>query len=162
MKDDEIIPEIGQHVKCLLTNNTLVEGFVMIWDLHRVIKLKSLDSESILIIHHPDKDIMMTKVILDPAADEAEPKPKFPLLETENELKDQWTKTYNSPSDELRTKKLAELKILMIEQEKKIVRNKVRSHSSAYVPHSPNYLTPDWSKVPVPKSAYQPKKIPRK
>lgn len=148
MNDDAVAPEIGQHVKCLLTNNTLVEGTVMIWELPRWVKLRSLDSESVFIIHHPDRDIVMTKIVLEPTP-EVEAQPKL-QLEVQGDLQTQWTQTYNGPSDdELRTKKLAELKVLMIEQEKKILRDKVRTHesSSAYSPHPAKYQSPDLAKI---------------
>jgi hypothetical protein len=143
-------PEIDQHVKCLLTNNTLVEGYVIVWELQRVV-LKSLDGESLLIVHHPERDIMMTKIILN-----SEPEEEFPVFTPESkeitELENKWEETLAGPSDdELRTKKLAELKVLMIEQEKKIIRDKVRSHShessSAYSPHPVKYQSPDLTKI---------------
>lgn len=150
MNDYKVAPEVGQHVKCLLSNNTLVEGVVILWYSDWV-KLKSLDGESVLIVHHPDRDIMMTKIILEPEVEEEfpvkppEPKP-LPELETE------WEETLAGPSDdELRTRRLAELKVLMIEQEKKIIRDRVRSHShessSAYSPHPVRYQSPDLAKI---------------
>lgn len=164
MNDDAVAPDIGRHVKCLLTNNTLVEGTVMIWDLSRWVKLRSLDSESVFIIHHPDRDIVMTKIVLN-----SEPEEEFPVYTPDPkplpELEAEWQKTYDGPSDdELRTKRLAELKVLMIEQEKKIIRDKVKTHesSSAYSPQLPKYQLPFMKKVGVPRSPYQPGKLPRK
>lgn len=159
-------PEIGQHVKCLLTNNTLVEGYVIVWELSSCVKLKSLDSESVLIIHHPARDIMMTKVIIEPIVEEEIPE-KPPEPKPMSELQSEWDETLAGPSDdELRTKRLAELKVLMVEQEKKIIRERVRSHrhesSSAYSPHPVKYQSPDMKKIGIPRSPYQPGKLPRK
>ena len=164
MSDDSIFPEIGQHVKCLLVNNTLIEGYVLLWDTNAV-KLKSLDGDSIFIIHHSDRDIVMTKVMLAlPAA--IEPEPKIPVtLEGASNLEERWQETYNEPSDdELRTKKLAELKILMIEQEKKIIKDKMKIHesTSAYSPMPPKYQIPNMAKIKTPRSPYQLGKLPRK
>ena len=69
MSEETETLKVGQHVKCLLTNNTLIEGHIIVWELQRVV-LKTLDGESILIVHHPERDIMMTKVVLEPEAEE--------------------------------------------------------------------------------------------
>lgn len=163
MNEDSIIPEIGQHVKCLLVSNTLAEGYVILWH-PNAIKLKSLDGDSVFIIHHPDRDIVMTKVILDPPAEvETEPKVLVPLEGT-TDLQQRWQETYDGPSDdELRTKKLAELKVLMIEQEKKIIKDKMKTHesTSAYSPMPPRYQIPNMAKIKI-KNPYQPGKLPRK
>lgn len=162
MNDDSIFPDVGQHVKCLLVNNTLAEGFVMIWDPKWCIKLKSLDSESVFIIHHPDRDIVMTKVILDPEPEEIPEKLSIPP-EPEGDLEKQWEKTLAGPSDdELRIKKLAELRVLMAEQDKRIIKERIRSHhpGSAYAPRKPIYQQPNLNKIKLPRSAYVPGKLP--
>ena len=165
MNDDLICPEIGQHVKCLLINNNIAEGYVMSWNLTQCIKLRSLDDESVCIIHHPDRDIVLTKIIIKSDIKSLESMTlEEQFKETYNpiSLEEQFQKTYDGPSeDELRNKKLAELKILMAKQDKKIISEKIRSHesSSAYSPRKIPYQAPDWTKV---KSPYMPGKLPRK
>ena len=152
MSDNLMFPEVGEHVKCLLVNNTLIEGCVMLWGVNSV-KLKSLDGDSVFIIHNSDRDIVMTKVIINQPG--APPEPKIPVpLEGATNLEKRWQETYNGPSDdELRTKKLAELKVLMIEQEKKIIKDKMRTHesTSVYSPMPSKYQIPNMAKITTPK-----------
>lgn len=136
-----MIPETGQHVKLILKNNTLVEGIVEEW-FNNYVKLKSLDEKSILIIPHPNEDIMLIKILLTDF-----PKLEFVKLEKDNgtevvtsseayrvdseiaSLQEQFQHTLALPSDTPdRLKTLAELKRLMNEQERKIVSEKVKNH----------------------------------
>ena len=56
-------PDTGSHVKLILKNNTVVEGIVEEWFANYV-KLKSLDGQSVMIIPHPNEDIMLIKIFL--------------------------------------------------------------------------------------------------
>lgn len=137
-----MIPEVGQHIKVILKNNTVVEGIVEEW-FNNYVKLKSLDEKSILIIPHPNEDIMLIKVFLTPEF----PKLEFVKLKKDDgteiettpeahrvlnevaSLEEQFQETLKLPSDNPdRLKTLAELKRLMNEQEKKIVSEKVKNH----------------------------------
>lgn len=118
--------QIGQHVKCILRTGAMAEGIVEEWDDN--IQLRSLDGESLLIIPHPDQDIMLIKVILPPRTDE----PKIPkeTVIVKNKEISAYEEIMELPTeDPLRLKKLAELKIMMTEQEKKIIAEKAKSHS---------------------------------
>jgi hypothetical protein len=127
-----LIPAVGQYVKCLLTSNNLVEGYVEFWDSTQV-QLKSLDNKSILIINHPDDGISVIKIMLNEPQKETI-KPELIKQENLTDLDKQFKQTYDQPSgDDLRTKKLAELRILQAEQEKKIVSEKLRQHHIAEV-----------------------------
>src|SRR5271166_640284 len=58
-----MIPEKGQHVKCFMRSTMVLEGIVQEWADTQIV-LKSIDDESILIVHHPADDIILTKVML--------------------------------------------------------------------------------------------------
>ncbi len=137
-----MIPEVGQHIKVILKNNTVVEGIVEEW-FNNYVKLKSLDEKSILIIPHPNEDIMLIKIFLSPEF----PKLEFVKLKKDDgtevettpeanrvlgeiaSLEEQFQETLKLPSDNPdRLKTLAELKRLMNEQEKKIISEKVKNH----------------------------------
>lgn len=120
-----MIPKDGQHVKCILRTGAIAEGIVEEW-YNNVVQLRSLDGESILIIPHPNEDIMLIKILMEKPAPEQVNKEDY---EIKNNLEKQFQKVQETPStDPLRLKKLAELKLLMVEQEKKIIADKVKSH----------------------------------
>jgi hypothetical protein len=118
---------IGRHVKCFLRNSTVIEGIVEEWG--TTIQLQSLDGQSLLIIHHPEQDIILTKVLLSEEVVEPveelenktfEPKPQFPLEMSEgDEELDPLT---------LQAKSIAELKVEMAKQERKIIADKLKDH----------------------------------
>jgi len=55
-------PQPEQHVRCIFRNGTLIEGIVKEWQPSGA-QLQSLNDESILIIPHPDQDIILIKVL---------------------------------------------------------------------------------------------------
>jgi hypothetical protein len=136
-----MIPPDGSHVKILLRNNTIVEGIVKEW-YGNVVKLQSLDDKSYVIIPHPEEDIVLIKVL------EGMPKIDLPIVDevtdtmdtvttegvhmVEREighLESQFEEAQNLPTDDPdKAKTLARLRILMAEQEKKIISEKVRNH----------------------------------
>lgn len=120
-------PEKGQHVKCLLRGNTLAEGIVTEWG-NNIVQLLSLDEQSILIIHHPQDDILLTKIIL--CDNWISKKDKdVPVQIKQTDLEQQFHKVYEEPSDKhLRLKKLAELRLMIAEQDKKIISDKLKEH----------------------------------
>lgn len=131
-------PTIGQHVKCILRSGAMVEGIIQEWSNNEV-QLLSLDAESILIVPHPDQDIMLIKILVEmpeidlPLVNEVtnttEVVTSEVLRTAENELERKFQEVKKLPSDDPeRIKTLAELRILMAEQEKKIVTEKLRNH----------------------------------
>lgn len=113
----------GQYVKCWFRNNVMIEGYVESWTDKQSV-LKSLDGKSILIIFNTDDDIVAIKVML-PKWDQ----PSSPT-EIKTELEEKFQKIYDEPSDsELRVLKLSQLKQMMNEQEKKIITDKLKSHT---------------------------------
>lgn len=116
----------NQLVKILFRNGNSVEGIVEVWEDGSYI-LRSLDGKSILIIQDPVQDIMAIKVMLDSQEEiempeeiarqstiPAPPQPSVEIAEPSN--------------DDLRHKKLAELRIAAIAHEKMMVAEKLRSH----------------------------------
>jgi hypothetical protein len=130
-----MIPPDKSHVKILLRNNTIVEGVVEEW-YGNVVKLQSLDDKSYVIIPHPEEDIILIKVFLEPATEETStetpmetPVEEHDPVETKTELEEKFQQTLEQPSgDPLRDKSLAELKTLMAAQDRQIIANKLKSH----------------------------------
>jgi hypothetical protein len=121
-----MIPQDGQYVKCILKNGAVVEGYVEEW-IQNEVQLRSIDGESIMIITHPEEDIMLIKIMLDKQESIETPVNSPPPARTD--LEQEFEETYNQPSnDDLRVKKLAELKIMLVEQDKKIITDKMKDH----------------------------------
>lgn len=116
------------HVKILLRNNTIVEGIVQDWS--NIVKLKSVDDQSYMIILHPEEDIILIKVFLvNSLVEKIKTISKDDLEEVKTELDQRFQQTIEQPSDAPeRSKSLAELKILLAQQERQIVANKLKQH----------------------------------
>lgn len=154
-----MIPETGQHVKCMLRNNTIIEGIVEEW-YGNYVKLMSLDKGSIFIIHHPEQDIILTKIVFDddvaedvkepaeqveffvPSTDDAKSDDVLlykdgkmvwtnPNENQESEsLEEQFQQVYDQPSnDPDRIKRLAELRIEMAKADREIVAKQLKNHN---------------------------------
>jgi hypothetical protein len=113
--------EMGQHIKCILKNSTVVEGTVKEWSAKNCVLL-SLDKKSLLIIPHPDEDIMLIKVMLG----EIQNNFPAPIITKPQEVFEQVAKELHS---DLKMKHLAELRLLEKEQDKKIIEEKLKEHS---------------------------------
>jgi len=101
-----MIPEKGQHVKCLLRNGFVVEGFVEFWSDEQSI-IKDLDEKSMSIILRPTDDIILIKIMT--GTHHAVKKQNDMQKEISEKLKE----AIELPSDDdLRIKSIAELKIL--------------------------------------------------
>lgn len=120
-----MIPQPGQHVKCLLRTSTIAEGIVESWTPECAV-LKSLDGESLLILHRPNEDIVLTKVLLPPGKNEEE----IPIKATiPRDLKPEFEQAVaEENSIDVRTKSLVELKQLQSQQERKILVGKLKEH----------------------------------
>lgn len=119
-------PQTGQHVKCILRNGAIAEGIVEEWFANTV-QLRSVDGESILIITHPSEDIMLIKIILEKKEEEtlvSELEEQQVVLEKKFEEQREVTDPNNSDS----IKTLAELRIEMAKQERRIIAEKLREH----------------------------------
>jgi len=116
----------GQRVKCFMRTNLILEGIVEEWSASNVI-LKSLEDNNLIIIHKPLDDIMVTK-ILNTKTIEAPIKSEEPL---KSEIKDKLDEIMNSENPNLESLNLKILKNLVIEQDKKIIKEKRVEHFGA-------------------------------
>lgn len=116
-----MIPDIGSHVKCLMKNNTIAEGIVEEWTGNHV-KLLALDKQSYMIIHNPNEDIMLTKVMLDDNSEELPaappPAPVAPKMQEDESI----------DPVALNAMSKAELHVELAKQEREIVAAKLRDH----------------------------------
>ncbi len=133
-----MIFEIGQHVKCVLTNSSVVEGTVTEF-CDDYLKLKSLDDNDLFIINNPRQNIVVTKISLNKEV-------KSKLIHDKKELEKRFQEIHNKPSDDkLRNTNLAKLKMMLIEQERKIVSEAVKNHNIGEVKQT-KYVSPDFFK----------------
>jgi hypothetical protein len=117
--------EKNNNVKIYLRNNLVISGIVESWSA-RECKLISTDGSNCIILPNPLSDIVAVFILTEPSVKE-----KIVIREeTISELEKKFEETYNEPSsDDLRIKKLSELKILLAQQEKKIVAEKLKDHT---------------------------------
>ena len=118
--------EVGQHVKCILKNNTIVEGTIENWEPNEVVLL-SLDGESKLIITHPADDIVLIKLFLSPQKNKIHTTSNPEITELDRKFKE----LQESPGgvyDDSRNKNLADLKIELHKQEREIIAKKLKNH----------------------------------
>jgi hypothetical protein len=133
-----MIPQVGQHVKCILKTGVMAEGIVEEWSSNEV-QLRSLDKDSILIITHPNEDISLIKIILSipkidlPIADKIDNTTEVinsqELEFAKNDLEHKFQEAKKlSSNDPTRVKTISELRIMMAAQEKKIISEKIQNH----------------------------------
>lgn len=156
----------GQHVKYFLRSGMVLEGIVE-EDTAAQVVLRSLDGESLMILHRPTEDILMTKVILRPP-EETRVEPKEPVKPTEiqEQVKGKLHEALQYADDpELQKKSVEELRQLVHEQDRQIIAQKRREHfGSPGNAKVTQYSTP-FTPKPHPRSntarsAYQPSKLP--
>jgi len=112
----------NKHVKLLLTNNILIEGIVLSWS-NTCVEILGLDKKSTSIILHPNEDIRVIKIIHNGIA-----LPNNPELEKSAKEKEFEQVAKQSGYDDLKLKKLTELKSELIKQDKEIIANKLKQH----------------------------------
>lgn len=123
-----MIPPENSRVKVLLRNNTVAEGIVKEWG--ESIKLQSLDEQSYMIILHPNEDIILFKVFLEGNSEEMKISSKYESREeTKTELENRFQQVLDQPSDDAnRIKSLAELRLLLAQEDRQIIANKLKQH----------------------------------
>ena len=150
-----MVPMQGQHVKCVMKNSFVIEGIVQDWSEKEVV-LKSLDEKNLMIIHHPNDDIVMTKIMLDVPQTQEELSPKNevveekPLSKLQEEIKSSLNDVLSEDNEDLKVKNLSNLRQLVIHQEKKIIESRKKEH----------FGTAGNAKMTQYSSPYQPAKIP--
>ena len=118
-----MMPEKGQHIKCFMRNSAIVlEGIVEDWTSAQVI-LKSIEGESIIIIHRPSEDIMMTKIIFPPKLKE-----NISASKIKQQIADQLHKVMEPQDKDLQDLNIQQLKELVEQQEKQIIAEKKIEH----------------------------------
>jgi hypothetical protein len=147
-----MIPQTGQHVKIILRNGAMAEGIVEEWFANEV-QLKSLDGESILIITHPTEDIMLIKVFLEKPVEEKEPEDYGPTIEEVREFEGSFQEVADKPVvpdpfDPNQNLTLAQLRIAKMQQERKIIAEKLKDHSPNTGPGKVQYGYPGLGKKP--------------
>jgi len=111
-----MIPQKGQHIKCIMRNNLIIDGIVESWSGAQSV-LRSIDNTGFSIIQHTDQDIVAIKIIIKDS------------VKIKNELEEKFEEVHQLPSsNELRIKNMAELKTMMAEQEKQIISEKIKNH----------------------------------
>jgi hypothetical protein len=123
-----MIPDKGHHVKCVMRTSLILEGVVEEWTEARVV-LRSIDGESLTIIHHPTEDILLTKVMLIEPIPEEKAKPN--LTEAQEKIKSKLHEVQAEVEPELQEKNIAELRDMVKEQERQIIISKRREHFGA-------------------------------
>jgi sRNA-binding regulator protein Hfq len=143
---------LGQHVKCFLRNTMVLEGIAEEWSDTRVV-LKSLDGKSLMIVHRPVEDIVLTKVVLEEPAEISKEAKVVEETEHKQRVKEKLNEVLLPTGDpDLDKSNIKQLRQLVVEQEKKIITEKRREHfGSAYAPGK-------MGKYSIPKSAYMPSK----
>lgn len=116
----------GQQVVVFFRTGKELIGVVESWSDN--VSVIMVDNNAYVIMN-TKQDVMLVRIM--PQADKMEVKQnqsQQPEVDMED-LEGQFNEIYGMPSeDDLRLKKLADLKIMMIDQEKKNFANKIRSH----------------------------------
>lgn len=114
--------EKGQYVKIVFKNSTQLEGIVESWSDQQSV-IKSINGDSLMVIFNTSADVMAVKIILNfikPGELHSR------LMKTAQEFED----VKQSPStNEFRLQKLADLRKMLIEQEKQIINQQIREHT---------------------------------
>jgi len=120
-----MIPQPNNIVKIHFKSGLQLTGKVESWSATEAILISS-DGECRIIIPHPSDDIVAMLILPDRAAIKHKIAAK---VEEKTVLEEKFEETLNKPSDnDLRVKKLAELRVLLAEQEKKIITEKLKDH----------------------------------
>jgi hypothetical protein len=117
-----MIFEVGQHLRCFLRTLTVVEGIVQ-ESTEQQLVLKSLDGESLLIIHQPAQDIVLTKIRLAPVSETQRIADKIRQKSLESQEKGEVLS-----EEDLHHMTIAELQMEKAAQERRIIANKLQEH----------------------------------
>ncbi len=112
--------EKSQHVICCLKNNAILEGTIESWSDDEVVLL-SLDTLSRLIIPRPKEDIVFVKVVLESLKQKE-------LPEIKQHISQELGQVLQEEDVNLKDKSIRHLKALVDEQERKIIKEKIKDH----------------------------------
>ena|SRR5258706_10131211 len=113
-----MIPQKNQHVKCFMRSGMVLEGIVEEWTEAQVV-LKSIDDQSLMIVHRPIDDIILTKIILRA--------PKI-IPQLKEGIKNKLQEIQQTEDPDLNKKNITELQQMVIEHDKQIILNKRKEH----------------------------------
>lgn len=145
-----MIPQKGQYVKVVFKNGTQMEGIVESWSDKKSVLLAE-DKQSLMVIMSTAEDVLAFKIILNYLSLEeakrklAETQEKFRQI-LQQPVKPEEIETQGLTAIQIKGKNLAQLKSLMIEQEKKIIAEKIREHTLQDV-RIPRYEQPRFHKM---------------
>lgn len=155
----------GQHVKCFLRSGMVLEGIVEESTGAQVV-LRSINDQSLLIIHRPSEDIMLTKIMPELPPEEIEEKalPK-PPSDAQIQIKAKLHEALEAKDPELQSMSLGELRQLVVEQEKQIIAQKRKEHfgspgAAKMTQYSHPYMPRVHTRSNTARSPYQPGTIP--
>lgn len=153
----------GQHVKCFMRNGMVLEGIVEEWLPGQAV-LKSLDGKSLMFVHRPGDDILLTKVVLEEPEVISEEKKVVEETERKEHVRQKLTEVLQPDVEpELQKKNIQELRQMVQEQDRQIIANKTKEHfGSPGAGRTTQYSTP-YSPRRVRgnmRSAYMPGKLP--
>jgi hypothetical protein len=112
-------PVKDDHVVVAFRNGTSTEGIVQSWSDSKSVLLSKKDNSNIIILH-TSEDVMLIKIIT-----------KVDLKKeiiTKNIIENKIEETIEELSSEKRLEKLIELRTELIEQDKKIITQKLKEH----------------------------------
>jgi sRNA-binding regulator protein Hfq len=145
-----MIPQKGQYVKIVFRNGTQMEGIVENWTDQKTVLL-SEDGQSTMVIMKTAEDVLAFKVVfnhmslIEAKKRLAESQDKFRQILKQPIPVEQVEEEGLAPL-QIKAKTLAQLKTLMIEQEKKIISEKIREHSANDI-RTTNYEQPRFHKM---------------
>src|SRR5215472_9874207 len=126
--------EPGKHVKYFLRNGMVLEG-ICEKDGGSEVVLKSLDGKSLMILHKPAEDKMMTKVVLVEETEEPLPEEELynepqPTDHTafHNQATAKLQEVQAENDQDLKEKSIEELRQMVQDQERQIIAQRRREH----------------------------------
>jgi predicted Holliday junction resolvase-like endonuclease len=132
-----MIIDTGKYIKCVFKNGTVIEGIVKQWTAGDV-QLQSLQDQSIMIILHPEDDIMLIKIMPDISSATVEKTDQTSPLKEEIIAKlEEVQATAENP--ELQKESLKDLRNMVVNQEKQIIANKIKEHFPTQSSGKTNY-----------------------
>lgn len=146
-------PVIGQHVKCFLRNTMVLEGIAEEWSNTSVV-LRSMDGKSLMIVHRPSEDIIMTKVVLEEPEEISEEKKVVEETEAKQHIRGKLHEVMQPTGDEELDKlNINQLRQMVVDQDRQIIAQKRREHFGT----PGNARTTQYSSPYIPmRSAYKP------
>jgi sRNA-binding regulator protein Hfq len=120
----------GQYVKLFLRNGMALEGIVEESTAAQVV-LQSLNDQSLMIIHRPNEDIMLTKIMVElpPMSEQKEePAPPPEPTEMQTQIKSKLHEVLLTEDPDLKDLSIEELRLLVRQQDKYIIEQKKKEH----------------------------------